>query len=419
MARILFDISRIFIRGARFSPTGIDRVVVAYARWLLGRDEVELQPVLTFGGRLYGVSRPLLDRTIRLNVAFARRPDGEHGASPAWTALREALCSSQDDAPPLRARPISQQLPGRAKWHLAIAARAAAYLKPPSIRRGDIYMNVSHTGLDQPNVLGRLADRGVAPVVMVHDLIPICFPEYCAPPAERRHLKRANEIIAHARLIITNSATTAADLTGYARAIGRLLPPLQAVPLGIEAEFTPASPRLRPARPYFVSVGTLEARKNLAFLLALWRRLADGMGPQTPRLVLVGRRGWENESVIDHLNRSKSVTRLVHETSDLSDAELAQLIGGSAGLLAPSLAEGFDLPVVEALALRAPVIGSDIPAHREFAGGVATLLDPLDGPAWLAAVECATASARCGPTYAPPRWDEHFAVVEEAIAALH
>lgn len=419
MPRVLFDIARIFIRGSRFSPTGIDRVVVAYARWLLDQPDVELQPVLTVGGRLLGVPRRMLERTIRQNEAFGRLRNDSDERGPAWGALQHALSSHSDLAAPLRARPVAHQLPQRARWHLSIAARGLANLRPVRASPGSVYLNVSHTGLGQPRVLARLAERGVAPVVMVHDLIPINFPEYCAPTAEARHQRRMAEIIAHARLVITNSQTTATELTDYAAGLGRKAPPSQVAPLGIETAFFDQAPAFAPARPYFVCVGTLEARKNVAFLLATWRRLAERLGAETPRLVLVGRRGWENEAVIDHLQRSKAVIRLVHEVSDLSDRELARLMGGAAALLSPSLAEGFDLPVVEALALRTPVIASDIPAHRELAGNVATLIDPLDGPAWLAAIERAAAGDRGrGPIYAAPTWPDHFDQFARALSGL-
>jgi glycosyltransferase involved in cell wall biosynthesis len=415
MTRVLFDIGRIFIRGSRFSPTGIDRVVVAYARWLLDQPQFELQPVLTLGGQLIGVPRPMLERTIRQNEAFARqRNDGvESGAT--WVALQQALNAEADGQTTLRAAPVSLQLPQRARWHLSIAGRALANLRPVSAGAGSIYLNVSHTGLDQPRVLARLAERGVAPVVMVHDLIPINFPEYCAPAAEARHIRRIDEIIRHARLVITNSATTACELAAYAEAHSLTAPPTEVAPLGIESAFFEPSQPWAPARPYFVCVGTLEARKNVAFLLSLWRRLFERLGPKTPRLVLVGRRGWENESVIDHLQRSQAVIRLVHEVSDLSDRELATLVGGAAALLSPSLAEGFDLPVVEALALGTTVIASDIAAHRELAGQAATLIDPLDGAAWVDALERAASARGRGPPYSAPNWAAHF---DQAALAL-
>jgi len=418
MTKVLFDMARIFIRGSRFSPTGIDRVVVAYAKWLLEQPDVDLQPVITVGGRLLGVPRGMLERTIGENAAFTRQRNEADGPGASWSALQQALSADEDGPSPFRAQTGTGQLPARAKWHLSIAGRALVNLRPVALVPGSIYINVSHTGLDQPDVLGRLAERGVAPVVMVHDLIPINFPEYCAPKAEGRHLRRMAEVVAHARLVIANSQTTADELSDYAALLGSAAPPTRVVPLGIETDFFGERPDWSPARPYFVCVGTLEARKNVTFLLSLWRRLAERGGAATPRLVLVGRRGWENESVLDHLQRSHAVERLVHEVSDLSDRELAHLVGGAAALLGPSFAEGFDLPVVEALAVGTPVIASDIRAHRELAGAAATLLDPVDGPGWIEAIEAAARNPARAPAYSAPTWQAHFDLFGEAFRQL-
>jgi glycosyltransferase involved in cell wall biosynthesis len=245
---------------------------------------------------------------------------------------------------------------------------------------------------------------------MLHDLIPITHPEVCAPQAEARHHRRMRQIVDHAEHVITNSRTTAAEFEAYLGGDPGRRPPVTAVPLGLHPEFFAVQAPLAASRPYFIVVGTIEARKNLAFLLAVWRRLEERLGAQAPRLVIVGRRGWENEAVIDHLDRSKAVIRLVHEVCDLRDRHLARLIAGAAALLSPSFVEGFDLPVLEALAVRTPVIASRIAVHEEFAA-CATLVDPLDGPAWMAAIEAAAARPARGPAVASPTWEAHFRAV--------
>ncbi|MCP6134253.1 glycosyltransferase, partial [Klebsiella pneumoniae] len=81
--------------------------------------------------------------------------------------------------------------------------------------------------------------------------------------------------------------------------------------------------------------------------------------------VLIGRYGWENEAVLDHLQRSPNLQGVVHQASNLSDAMLARLMRGARAVLAPSSVEGFDLPAVEACAMGLSLIASDIPPHRE------------------------------------------------------
>jgi glycosyltransferase involved in cell wall biosynthesis len=215
------------------------------------------------------------------------------------------------------------------------------------------------------------------------------------------------QIVDHADHVIANSRTTAAEFEAYADGQGKPCPPVTVVPLGLHPEFFTAPASITASRPYFICVGTIEARKNLAFLLSVWRRLEERLGAAAPRLVIVGRRGWENEAVIDHLDRSKAVIRLVHEVCDLRDQDLARLIAGAASLLSPSFAEGFDLPVLEALALRTPVIASRIAVHEEFAA-CATLVDPLDGPGWITAIEAVAANRTRGPKVASPTWEAHF-----------
>ena len=148
--------------------------------------------------------------------------------------------------------------------------------------------------------------------------------------------------------IIVNSAYTGDELRAFAEREGLPLPPVHVAHLGLEPAFV-AGDAIEAPRPYFVHVGTIEARKNLALLLTLWRRLEERMGERTPSLVLVGRYGWENEAVLDHLQRSPNLQGVVHQASNLSDAMLARLMRGARTVLAPSSVEGFDLPAVEAV----------------------------------------------------------------------
>jgi len=116
----------------------------------------------------------------------------------------------------------------------------------------------------------------------------------------------------------------------------------------------------------------------------------------------------------------------VVETGRCSDAELDEHLRGARALLFPTLVEGYGLPLVEALALGTPVIASDLPVFHEIGQEVPDFIDPLDGPAWQAAIldYAADHSARRDAqlarlaTYRAPGWDDHFARVDAWLDTL-
>jgi glycosyltransferase involved in cell wall biosynthesis len=176
--------------------------------------------------------------------------------------------------------------------------------------------------------------------------------------------------------------------------------------------------------PYFVCVGTIEARKNHLLLLNLWRQLTEMLGDSAPRLVLIGQRGWETENAIDMLERCPALRGVVFESANVPDDEAARLVQGAQALLLPSFAEGFGFPLVEALTLGVPVLCSNLAAFRENGGDVPEYLDPLDGLGWRSAViDYASPSSprraaqlRRLSGWTPPSWQDHFAAVEALIA---
>jgi glycosyltransferase involved in cell wall biosynthesis len=354
---IWLDLSRLLWRTFRGTLTGVDRVELAYAENLLAEA----------GGRLRFIAYDYQGR-------FGLLPHGTAAAfvravGPAWESgtLRR-----------LAPRALSLLAGSVMPWH-GLPARGAAGARP-------IYLNVSHHPLAETAAVARLLRRtGAALVPLVHDLIPLDWPEYVGAAETRRHRRRMATIAGHASAVLANSAATA-------DALRPLLPaglPLLAAPLGVvPRRAAPLPHALGDGQPYFLCLGTIEPRKNHLMLLHLWRRLAQETpaGQPVPRLVIVGDRGWENEQVVDLLERCARLRPHLLELGRVSDGVVAGLIDHARALLMPSFVEGFGLPVAEALARGTPVLCSDIPAHREIAGPVAEYLDALNTPAWLEAV---------------------------------
>lgn len=288
------------------------------------------------------------------------------------------------------------------------------------------YLLVSHHHLERHRVIARLKRKARACFVcLIHDLIPIEFPEYALPGQDQKHRRRIETAAALADAVIVNSVTTRQTFQPYLERTGRA-PPVVVAPFGVDPPALPLAgpPPLEP--PYFVCVNTIEARKNHLLLLNLWRQLADGLGESVPRLVLIGQRGWETENAIDMLERCPALRGIVLECSNLADAEVARLIKGAQALLLPSFAEGFGFPLVEALALGVPALCSDLAALREVGREVPEYFDPLDGIGWRTAVidyslpasPRRAAQLRRLAGWARPRWEDHFASVDALISEV-
>jgi glycosyltransferase involved in cell wall biosynthesis len=308
------------------------------------------------------------------------------------------------------------------KTIFSFASRSTAPAMPRSV-----YANLSHENLRSPRALARFKScTGAKILCFVHDLIPITHPEYCRADEAARHRRRIETVGALADTVIVNSAATQRDLLQFFKPPARP-PEVHVIHLGVTAtRHGQDLPATAPdSSPYFLFVATIEARKNHLLLLNIWRSLCQS-GDAVPRLILVGRRGWENEMVIDMLDRCAALTGYVEERGAVSDRELGKLVKGARALLLPAFAEGFGLPVPEALAAGTPVICSDLPALRETGLDVPEYLDPLDGPAWRQAIlDYATSpSPRRNAqrarlqSWTAPSWDEHFSRVREIIRQL-
>lgn len=416
MTRTVLDVTRLLTRAAHPIATGVDRVELAYARRALAQDAGRAGFAAIVGKRAVPLPHgDVASFVAAIDAKWRRgRPDGA-GAR----RLAERLGASFPDRP--EAAPSANRDEAFSQA-LQLRLKAMTSLRRPAVAPGETYVHVSHIRLDRPEVFARLKASGARVAMLIHDLIPIRFPEYARPGEDARHRRRMTTAIEAATTLIANSADTAADLAAFAAEIRRPLPPTLVAPLGLEAGFSAEVPALVSPKPYFVALGTIEPRKNHLLLLHVWRRLAERMGEATPTLVVVGRRGWENEMVVDLLDRCPAIRAHVIEANDLPDAALCALVKGARALLFPSFVEGYGLPLAEALALGAPAVVSDLEVFREIAGERVERLDPLDGPAWERAVldyaadnspRRAAALARAAG-YGAPSWDEHFAAVREA-----
>ena len=382
---VILDLSRLLAAGWRGTAAGIDRVELAYARHFAGRD-------CSFSGQSPWGFHAEIPRHLALGLVAAllkeSRIEAKALAGAAYAALASAL--------------------GRAKLTRRIA-------RTP----GCVFIVVSHAGLHEPAPIAALKAEGARFLPMLHDLIPITHPEYTSRKQIERHPRRVETILALADAVLISSRATGEVLAELRP--GRALPPMHLVRFGTELAACAPADIATPEDPYFVTLGTIEPRKNHLLLLNLWR----GM-PADRRLVIIGRRGWESEAACRLLDRHAAFRGRVVEAGRLDDAETAALMRGARALLFPTFVEGYGIPLAEALTMGLPAICADIPSLRELGAGVPDFVDPLDGPGWREAIldHAAPDSPRRAaqlarmPSWHPPSWEEHFADVERVLTGL-
>ena len=211
-------------------------------------------------------------------------------------------------------------------------------------------------------------------VYTVHDAIPFDQPAL-TPIDERRHLRLLRAITAEAAALVTVSQDARRAIIAATGCAPAFITDC-AQPVIVPEAPLPVPDGLVPGR-YLLFCGSIEPRKNLDRLIAAHR----ASGTNLP-LLLIGPDGWRASEILAAIRPGDTVRRLPYQGREA----LLGLIAHARALLFPSLAEGFGLPVVEAMALGTAVLTSQGGALAETAGGAALTVDPLDVTAMAAAI---------------------------------
>lgn len=225
--------------------------------------------------------------------------------------------------------------------------------------------------------LPRLLINKISSVVTIHDLVWKYAGETMRPISRLLEHYQMPLAVRAADAVVADSQATADAVAGeFCIAADRL----SVVLLGTNA--TPCVAPLETLqplgvnRPYFLFVGTLEPRKNLARLLAAYSRLPEPTKAQC-MLVIAGGKGWGGVN-IDDMVADLSLLSHVRVLGYIDESVLAALYANAEFLAMPSLYEGFGLPLIEAMAHGVPALTANNSSMPEVAGDAALLVNALD-----------------------------------------
>lgn len=326
-----------------------------------------------------GVDRPL--RRLFVDVSVLMQRDSGTGiqrvVKKIWQRLRkrtidgwEILAVYADDAGGFRVASADFLSPG--KWH-----QSKFVSEPISPCRDDIFLGLDLSPrriLENTEVLLQWKRAGVRLSFVIYDLLPLENWRWFSGRSAIRFYRWFRFLCRHADQLICISQAVAS-------AVQARLPPASmadvvVLPLGWDSfdEVSEARSMIDPNRkkwlesaPTVLVVGTVEPRKGYDQLISAFEWLWSSES-SAPNLLCVGSKGWRSSRLQRRMQQLSATERRFHWECAASDQSLQEFYKRCVGLIAPSRAEGFGLPVAEALCTGLPVLARDLPVFREVGG---------------------------------------------------
>jgi len=237
-----------------------------------------------------------------------------------------------------------------------------------------------------PNFILPPLTRGNS-VVTIHDMSFLRFPQF----AEKRNLdylsSKIRDTAERADALITDSTFSAGEIQELLNVPREKIFPIH---LGISSDFKAPAPGITRTnlaslgidRPYILTVGTLEPRKNVEFLVEVFERLTGFDG----KLVIAGMRGWKYEPSLERIKNSPRNRDILY-IEYVDDSMLPSLYAGAQLFACTSFYEGFGFPPLEAMACGTPAISSSGGSLAEVLGAGAVIIKDFNADLWKAEAE--------------------------------
>ena len=255
-------------------------------------------------------------------------------------------------------------------------------VEPALLREGDSLFLPGSFWLERhtPRLLALARTAGASVTAFIHDMLLLTHPEW-RPGALAGQFRRGCEtILPKCQAVVCNSQHTAAELRRCIRLPASL--PIATCrfgdqpPSGGEAQVADLPPELVGKR-YVLCVATLLPRKNHRLLVQAWRELSRRTGEATPYLVFVGG-GAPDRELAELLKCERAESGRIVQLGGVDDAMLETLYRHAWLTAFPSLAEGYGIPVAEALARGKVCLAAPVEGVSEAGAGFVDVIDPND-----------------------------------------
>ena len=225
-------------------------------------------------------------------------------------------------------------------------------------------------------------DLRVSFALLIHDLIPLRHPEWCARAVIFSFRAWHRGLLPLANAVFTLSNATARDVGLYLEEQAIEVPKgISPIPAGTVCNLTATPMSATPILegPYVLFVSTIEARKNHALLFRVWRRLVSDLPPdEVPTLVFAGQEGWLVSDLMQQMENTDWLDGKIRFVRNPTDADLHRLYADCLFTVFPSLFEGWGLPVTESLGMGRPCLASNTTSIPEAGGTLARYFNPYD-----------------------------------------
>jgi len=234
--------------------------------------------------------------------------------------------------------------------------------------RNSILINLDAGWVDDWRYISSI---NVPMIQVVYDIIPITHPQFCTALYGKLFAEWLNAALKSSVAVISISKSALHDIKNYAEYAHFKQLLYHFFYLGSDftnkVDGTPKDTVKTPTKKrYFIVVGSIEPRKNHITLINAFHIYRSCGGEWD--LVVVGRTSGQASNIVDTILNSKYFGSELFWLNDVSDRGLAHLYKEASAAIIPSFAEGFGLPLIEALHYGKPVIASDMPVFREIGG---------------------------------------------------